>query len=347
MGLPVQDEFSVARQAAQWLEILKTAGPVERTAFAKWVKESPAHLREFLLMTALEQEVRAIDPLRRRDIQAILAEPSVNVLHLNDGLEKAPSSTTTSTLSTNRKSRHKMMPVAAIVAIAAIGLALAAVQLLGTHPLRSTYITGVGEQRAVELDDGSVLDVNTHSQVDVNYSAKGRDVRLMEVEALFKVAHDARRPFRVHVAGNTIQAIGTQFNVYREDGHINVAVLEGTVEISADSSAIEPKRIGAGEEARIQSNGAITTQSTPDLARATAWRQRRLAFRGSTLAEMAAEFNRYNRSPKLVVEGDAVRSRQFTANFDADDPQSLLDFLASYDDIVFEKRGNQFVIRPR
>jgi len=348
MNLPMQNELTIARQAAQWLEILKSAGTVERTAFAKWIKESHAHLREFLLITALDYELSQIDAQRHLDVGSILAEPDTNVVSLND--RQDAQAATSAVLRPQVNSAWRRWPAAARAAalvVIAIGGMLTTIWLTHLDLLGHTYATDIGEQRAVELEDGSVIHVNTHSKVEVDYSAAVRDVRLLDGEALFKVAHDSARPFRVHVARNTIQAIGTQFNVYRQDNHTTVAVLEGLIQISADASRNAPRRVAAGERALIEPDGTVSIATAGDIVRATSWRQRRLTFRGNTLAEIAIEFNRYNRSSQLVVEGEQLRGREFTANFDADDPESLVEFLKSYKDIAIEKHGNEVLISPR
>jgi ferric-dicitrate binding protein FerR (iron transport regulator) len=57
-----------------------------------------------------------------------------------------------------------------------------------------------------------------------------REVDLGRGEALFQVAHDLRRPFRVHTRAGLVEAVGTQFNVYdRVNGDTRVSVLEGKV----------------------------------------------------------------------------------------------------------------------
>jgi transmembrane sensor len=84
-----------------------------------------------------------------------------------------------------------------------------------------------------------------------------------------------------------------------------------------------------------------------NIAQITAWRQRRLVFEWETLAAIAAEFNRYNRTPRIRVEGDAVGARRYTAVFDADHPQTLLKFLSRDPDLTFATEGDDFVIRGR
>lgn len=43
-----------------------------------------------------------------------------------------------------------------------------------------------------------MLHLNTQSRVDVRFSSATREVRLLDGEALFTVAHDSTRPLRVH-----------------------------------------------------------------------------------------------------------------------------------------------------
>src|SRR6185312_4127329 len=49
------------------------------------------------------------------------------------------------------------------------------------------YATGIGEQRTAKLADGSFIYLNTDSKVEVDFSDKARDVRLLRGEALFVV----------------------------------------------------------------------------------------------------------------------------------------------------------------
>jgi transmembrane sensor len=72
--------------------------------------------------------------------------------------------------------------------------------------------------------------------------------------------------------------------------------------------------------------GEVVKETVTDLARVTAWRERRLVFRGDSLATIADEFNRYNRI-QIHVEGERVRTKRLTGVFAADDPHSLVLFL--------------------
>jgi transmembrane sensor len=233
--------------------------------------------------------------------------------------------------------------------IAALAVGIVALwwwqQMRGWHE----YTTAIGEQSTVELADGTVLGLNTSSRVQVQFSPQGRDVRLLTGEALFKVHHDPEHPFRVWAGKNVIQALGTEFNVLRRPtGDTTVSVIEGKVQISTDDSAraVEepsgeraPPRLGAGEEARIAADGRIQMRKGIDADAVTAWRERRLVFRGATLEDIANEFNRYNEHPRIRVQGDALRAQRYTVVLPADDSASLVEYL--------EQNGNVRIVRAK
>ncbi len=97
---------------------------------------------------------------------------------------------------------------------------------------------------------------------------------------------------------------------------------------TTEPPSVEPQRarVSAGEQARVALDGEIVKHLVPDLAQLVAWRERRLVFRADPLEEVATEFNRYN-SLQLHILSDALRGKQITGVFDADDPRSFIQFL--------------------
>jgi len=57
-----------------------------------------------------------------------------------------------------------------------------------------TYTTQVGEQRVLQLPDGSTVQLNTQSRVKIDFSTSKRQIWLSRGEALFSVSRDPRRP---------------------------------------------------------------------------------------------------------------------------------------------------------
>lgn len=220
------------------------------------------------------------------------------------------------------------------------------------------YASDVGEQRRLELADGSVVYLNAASTVQVRLGRDARDIRLTG-EALFRVAHDSERPFRVWTRDAVIKAIGTTFNVATRASGTQVAVLEGKVQVAESRSAgvgqssrsaneTTPSAfLEAGEAARITRAGAIERRPAEEAANATAWRHRQLVFEGTALEEAVEEFNRYRRSRPLRLEGVSPGSHHYSGTFNADDPESFAALLSRERGLQVEWRDDEIVIRPR
>ncbi len=338
-------EREIAAEAVRWFEKLRSGQAEEaaqRREFARWLKRSPRNVHHFLFSTMLDRTLEKMDPERKLDVAAMLAEASAGAVPL--GKEPSASPTGAATDVRDRSIRSKRP--SAFRSAAGLAAILVVATLVGWPLLKSRgaqeYVTGVGEQRTVKLEDGSVLQLNTMSRIAVTFSRSHRDIRLREGEALFKVAPQTARPFRVLVEGNVIQALGTQFNVYRKPQAVMVAVLEGRVAVQADKTTV----LSAGEEARVE-QGRVVRAKEPDVAGAASWRQRRLVFRVAALDDVIKEFNRYNRAPKIRLEGLDGTSRHYTGTFDADDPGSLALLLSQDPTLSVERTPEQIVIRPR
>ena len=91
----------------------------------------------------------------------------------------------------------------------------------------------------------------------------------------------------------------------------------------------------------------MTRHEHADIERVVAWRQRRLIFDADTLEDIAAEFNRYNRTSQILIEDDAARQVRFTGVFDADDPESLVRLLETDKELELLRRAGKLVIRSR
>lgn len=334
MKPPRKDELDIAAQAAEWFTALEEDPVADRTAFAEWLTRSPLHVQEFLNISAVHRMFENLDPEGRLDVDAMLAAAPDQVVRLPAAFVRH-----------SRRESHQSRRAQWLAGLAA-GLAM----LVGAWWLHSAvlggqhYATIVGEQRTLPLADGSLVYLNTGSEVAVKYSTATRDVRLDQGEALFSVESNPKQPFRVHAGDAIIQAVGTQFNVRRDARGTQTSVVEGTVLVT-DAMGSQVK-ITVGESVNLDQDGAIVARSHIDADRVTAWRQRRLVFEEDTLADIAAEFNRYNSALKIRIEGADIGARRFTGTLDADNPQSLLRLLTEADDLAFEKKAGELVIHP-
>ena len=107
----------------------------------------------------------------------------------------------------------------------------------------------------------------------------------------------------------------------------------------------ERVQLSAGEEARV-SRGLVRKQADSNISDALSWRQRRLVFRNTPLAEVAEDFNHYN-AVQIRVEGVAAGHMELTGVFDADQPTELVLYAMKQDSLVVDHEGNNWVIRQR
>jgi transmembrane sensor len=352
---------SIAEQAAEWLLILEEGRAADREAFSDWLNQSPLHVGAFLRASAVDALVGEADRERSIDIDSEPFRddlPDIGAPSSHTGADMAPA--TTARLAWLSSKWHWAAAASVAIVVIAAGAVLLT-QRLGGDAWKH-YVTAVGEQRILELEDGSVLFLGPGSKVDVRFAADERQLRLEAGEAMFRVQHDAARPFRVHSGGSVIQAIGTQFNVNRVRGDAVVSVIEGVVQISQERSLVEkivapvagtqepqvkPVRLSAGQEARIAGNGKVAAPTKAEVDHVKAWRERRLTFVNETLLSIAEEFNRFNSAPKIRVEDSAVGVRRYAASFAADDPESLVVVLEKDPQLQIERRGSDIIIRGR
>jgi transmembrane sensor len=349
-----------AQQAARWVSTLAGPDTAQHEACIEWLKESPLNVREFLLAHSIDQSLDQLDLQRSFDVDALLAQINPRVTRLPTIEPRTHQFTPIGSIT----GRRKFYGIAASIAI--VGL-IGGWLLFQPQSQWREFGTGTGEQRALQLEDGSIVHLNAHSRIALNFSAGPRDVRLIEGEALFEVHHDAQRPFRVFTRDAVIRDVGTRFNVYSRTDGMKIAVIEGSVELTAMPTAItgssadrhaeaaesierKPRAsqiISADQQAQVDRNGTITIGTVTDIADATAWWQRRLVYRSEALAHIVEDFNRYNRR-RIQLEGNDVMQRSYTGVFDADDPDSLAQVLASDPQLVVERLADRtIVIRAR
>jgi transmembrane sensor len=78
----------------------------------------------------------------------------------------------------------------------------------------------------VTLADGTLLNLNTHSAVDVRFDETTRLIVLHEGEIMVETGHNDARPFIVKTRDGSLRALGTRFMVKREDDGTRLSVLQ-------------------------------------------------------------------------------------------------------------------------
>ena len=169
-----------------------------------------------------------------------------------------------------------------------------------------SYSTEVGEDRLIELADGSKIRLDTSTQIAVTFSAHQRLVRLIHGQALFEVAHDARRPFIVAAGTTDIRAVGTKFDVRQDADVVRVTLVQGKIEVFEPAHPkAAPIVMVSGEQ--LVANGKPSKPVAVDVAAATSWSDGRVLFHAIPLQQAIAEMNRYSRKTIVLTAPDLGR----------------------------------------
>lgn len=264
-------------EAAAWHTQLgnRSVTTTEIEEFYDW-RRDPANTEAYRKVETLWAKAKTLDG--RPSIQGAVAEALAR--------KRAPS--------------RRTVWVGAIAATAGVVLAVGGtVWLQG----RNHYVTAIGEERVVQLADGSSVRLDTGSSIKVMFSGSDRRVELETGRAMFTVAHDAARPFLVRSGDTQVRAVGTVFDVMRDGGTVTVSMVEGLVDVTGASiPAAEPQRLAAGQQVRLSARGRQT--QTINVADTTSWAQGRLVFRDKPLADAVGEVNRYL-TQKIVLAPSA------------------------------------------
>jgi transmembrane sensor len=342
---------SIAEQANEWFTENR-CGPLDPESsvrFMVWLKTSPAHVEEYLAAAAAAAEMKTVARALQTPLETLLARARVeadNVAVLDHLLPgQRP------TVPRYRLSRGWSLAAAA----ALVCVAVAAIWLTRdgeSFGLSRTYRTAHGEQSMRVLPDGSVLHLNTDSEVTVHFSHHERVVDLEHGQAFFQVRHQGGRGFRV-AAGNTqILDVGTQFDVYRRPDVVLVTVLEGTAAVyrgpppvaSENPVPTSARPLTAGYRLEVRSE--VGTPQPVDAQAAVAWLRKQIAFKNERLGTVADEFNRYGAIP-IYIADEALRSLAISGVFTADDSETFIAFLRTLNGVTVETTPTQIRVLRR
>lgn len=251
--------------AIQWLVRLSAPDLTEqqREAFFAWLNESPLHQAAYIKAESLWQRGAALQHLK--DASTV---PRVRV--------------------------HSQWSWA--LAGACVLLIGALFFLRAPEPEYYQAQTGVGEQRELLLSDGSVLVLNTDSEVLVELQSKSRVAYLLRGEVFFTISHDATRPFDVMTNEGTVRVLGTRFAVRATGSDTIITVLEGKVGLSQNPQGdeFEPNvTLTADQQLNLRDAVPGSSAQTIDANAALSWRNRQLVYRGQSLQAVVEDLNRY------------------------------------------------------
>lgn len=237
-------------------------------------------------------------------------------------------------------------PAVAAAGLLAAALAVAAVWWWAqpVTPLAGPqqYATTTGGYQRMTLADGSVVELNADSEVQVAYAAAERRVYLVKGEAHFSVTKNPARPFWVEAGSVKVRAVGTAFNVRLGAAEVEVLVTEGKVEV--DQPGISPAArslLEAGQRLILTQPGAavapVAEKIEPAAMRnALAWQDKLLILSDQPLGEVVAQFNQHNRV-QLELADAGLAAKIVGGSWRASNLEGFVSWLADDDEILVER----------
>lgn len=292
-------------EAAQWFARLLDAKcpPEERVAFERWRNANPDHAAAY----------RELETIWKRS-EAAVKDPAIAAA-ARRALRSDPAPT-----------RRWFVPaLTAGMAILVAVIALPRWLATPADPVGTAYTTTAGQQRTVQLADGSSVLLDTDTELLIRYTSRTRRVDLLHGQAQFSVHGNHAWPFVVHAGNGTVTAVGTEFQVRVDGSATDVALLKGKLAIAAQApdGALQSASLIGGQSLSFDQAGHITPVHAIDLQQAQGWTQGKLFVHDWRLPQLLAEMNRYNVA-KIGIDDPSLQDIRISGVFRTDDQQTFL-----------------------
>lgn len=289
MAAPDRKTFEAA---ASWYVQFQSQPPTpaEHRAWQQWLNGDPSHQAAWNQMEQLQRDLGAV-----------------------------PKDFTRRALSASQQRRQVLKLMLTLGAAGYLGWNVQQHTSLGN--LWADYRTKVGERRRIGLADGTQIDLNTHTAIDVLFDGQQRWVRLREGEVLIHTGKSGRQtPFYVETREGRVQALGTRFTVRQLQGATRVGVLEDRVSVQPVDQPGHSRVLGPGES--VDFGTQDVGPSHIYRGNQAAWVDGQLIVLDARLGDVIDELARYRPG---VMQCDAASARlRVSGTFRLDSTDAVL-----------------------
>ena len=286
-------DLKTLEAAATWyVQLNDGASNDARThAWRQWLQASPQHAAAWARVEKLQQQWAMVPP------QAAL-----------------------SSLSAAQAQRRDVLKVLSLLLAMGGGGWLAAEQVPYRALLAQQHTRG-GERRAMQLEDGSQLELNVDTALDVRYDARVRAIQLYQGEILVRpISGLEQRPFIVHTEDGSVLTRSTEFSIRKLAQQTRVGVLQGSVEVRPQYHPDRMLQLQAGQQVGFDRDNFATAHALP--VDSTAWLQGMLSVNDWQLGDFVEELGRYR--PGVLRCASSIRSISISGAFRIDDTDIAL-----------------------
>lgn len=272
MTTPVASDTveTLEHEAIDWLIRLsdESCTVADQKAFDVWLQQSPAH------QVAYAEIARRMDWVQRVAQTDTVTRAEALRYRANN----------------QKRASYRLIRLATAASVLLV-LGMATFSSEGWYGSSSHYQVARGGQKTINLADGSQLELNTDSEVNVRLNRWQRSIEVVKGEVFFSVEHNPERPFVVTAGAGRSIDIGTEFEVYRQPNQVMIAVQEGSVRVEAQQS----RDLIALQTVAYDQNGKfIALPPKLSIDSVTAWRRGKLVFDNRRLDDVLAEIGRYH-----------------------------------------------------
>jgi transmembrane sensor len=218
-------------------------------------------------------------------------------------------------------------------------------QPTGDELTYNTIATPPGGIYYLMLADGTQVWLNAASSIKYPVAFKGSE-RVVELtgEAYFEVAKNKDMPFRVKSAGQTIEVLGTHFNInsYSNEKAIRTTLLEGSVKVSASNYTAMLK---PGEQSvfKALSNKGIRVTNKINIDEVMAWKNGKFMFAEADIETVMRQLERWY--DVGVVYNGAIPTDHFTGKIPKNVNLSQVLQVLELSGVHFTIEGRKIIIK--
>jgi transmembrane sensor len=317
--------------AARWhTRIDRGLTEAQRNRFEAWIA-APANAREFRAQRAVLDAVTELKGRPRADVLGSVADPNAALPWASLGTRWLPAAL-------------------ALAILLVVAIAWSALRTEGYLP--QTYRTATGKIRNEVLPDGSVVALNTQTELEWVGSPSDRRVRLIRGEAYFQVVHDPSRPFRILLAHSEVQVLGTRFDVYQmANGDVRVSVISGAVAVEGlDNGVSAPpswsRRLTSGQQIEYSPVGLVADVHAVVAQKVVRWREGMLETQGEPLSDFVSDLSRYT-TERIVIADPRAAVQKVGGAFSLHNIDDTLDRLSRIDPVTVTHEDGEVIVRYR